>query len=158
MSFLLTALIMFSFWILLSGHFDPLLLSLGIISSLLVAYWSHDLFLNDKEIGPGIGRMLRFVRYFPWLMWQITLANIHLIYLTLHPKMPIEPKIIRFTTPLRTGLGIVTLANSITLTPGTVTIEGSQEEFVVHAITKTAAESLLSGEMQARVKEVEGDV
>lgn len=156
MSFLLTAILMFLFWIMLSGHFDPLLISLGIISSLLVAYWSHDLYLNDKEIGPGFGRAMRFIKYLPWLMWQITLANLHLVYLTLHPRMPIDPKVIRFTTDLKTGFGIITLANSITLTPGTVTIEGSREEFIVHAITPTAAGGLLSGEMQGRVKEVEG--
>jgi len=156
MSFLLTAIVMFSFWILLSGHFDPLLITLGIISSLLVAHWSHDLFLNEKEIGPGFRKAVRCIKYLPWLVWQITLANLHLIYLTLHPKMPIEPRVIRFTTELKTGFGIVALANSITLTPGTVTIKGSREEFIVHAITQAAARSLLSGEMQGRVKEVEG--
>jgi len=156
MSFLLTAMIMFSFWILLSGHFDFLHLFLGGVSSLLVACWSHDLFIGKSEIVPGLGRIFRFIKYLPWLFWQIILANLNLVYLTLHPKMPIEPEIIRFKTDLKTNLGIVTLANSITLTPGTVTIEGNHEEFIVHAISKSAAESLFSEEMQTRVKEVEG--
>jgi multicomponent Na+:H+ antiporter subunit E len=156
MGFWLTVIIMYSFWILLSGYFDFLHLFLGAISSLLVASWSHDLFIGKTDIIPGLKRILRLIKYLPWLFWQIILANLNLVYLTLHPKMPIDPEIIRFKTDLKTNLGIVTLANSITLTPGTVTIEGNHEEFIVHAINKSAAESLLSEEMQTRVKEVEG--
>lgn len=155
--FLLTALVMFCFWILLSGQFDFLLLSLGAASSLLVAYWSHDLlFIGKVDIRSGAGVIVRFIKYLPWLLWQITLANIYLVYLTLHPRMLINPEIVKFNTGLKTDLGIVTLANSITLTPGTVTIIANHDEFIVHAITRGAAQSLVDGEMQARVKEVEG--
>ncbi len=157
MSFFLTALIMFIFWILLSGHFDFLMLSLGVVSSLLVAYWSHDLFIGKADPVSGGRRVLRLVKYLPWLLGQIMLANVNMVYLTLHPKMPIDPQIVRFSNDLKTGMGIATLANSITLTPGTVTIECGREGFIVHAISKNTAESLLSGEMQARVKEVEGN-
>ncbi|NPV26232.1 MAG: Na+/H+ antiporter subunit E [Firmicutes bacterium] len=156
MSFWLTAILMFSFWILLSGEFDLLLLLLGVISSLLVAYWSHDLLIDRFDFRVFLEKTWRFLKYLPWLLWQIVLANIELVYLTLHPKMPIEPEIITFNPDLKTDFGIISLANSITLTPGTVTIVASKDEFIVHAITKSAAESLISGEMQARVKEVEG--
>lgn len=157
-SFLLTSVIMLCFWFLLSGQMDPLLLSLGVISSLLVAMWSHDIFLGKAAIGPGLARIFRLVRYSPWLFWQIVLANYYLIYLTLHPKLPIDPQFIELDTDYKTDMGVVTLANSITLTPGTVTIEANYNKFLVHCIDLNAAGSLLSGEMQARVKEVEGDV
>lgn len=157
MSFILTALIMFVFWILLSGEFSLVLILSGIISSLLVSYWSHDLLIEKTDIKAGTKRIIRFIKYLPWLMWQIILSNIDLVYLTLHPRMPISPRKIRFKNECKTAMGIVVLANSITLTPGTVTIEVNRDEFIVHAITKEAAEGLLSGKMQARVREIEGD-
>ncbi|MGQ9532177.1 MAG: Na+/H+ antiporter subunit E [Desulfotomaculales bacterium] len=155
MSFWLTAVTMFSFWILLSGHFDPLLLLLGVVSSLLVARWSHDLLLSEVNVQRGARRIWRFIKYCPWLLWQIVLANLNLLYLTLHPKMPISPRVITFDSGLKTEVAIVILANSITLTPGTVTVEGTREEFVVHAIDSASAEGLLKGVMQARVKHIE---
>jgi multicomponent Na+:H+ antiporter subunit E len=84
------------------------------------------------------------------------LSNIDLAYRTLHPKMPISPGIISFKNEFKTEMGMVTLANSITLTPGTVTIEVKEEEFIVHAIARDVAESLISGEMIERVKKIEG--
>lgn len=156
-SFMLTAVIMFVFWILLSGEFTFVLILSGIISSLLVSYWSHDLLIGDADIRSGTLRTLRFIRYLPWLLWQIVLSNFDLAYRTLHPRMPIDPVMISFKNELRTEIGMVTLANSITLTPGTVTIEVSRDEFIVHAIAGKPAEGLLSGEMLRKVKEIEGD-
>ncbi|MBU4532760.1 MAG: Na+/H+ antiporter subunit E [Eubacteriales bacterium] len=156
MSFILTFLLMFAFWMLLSGHFDFILVTLGVISSLLVAYWSHDLIFGKVNFGQGLMRILRLIRYLPWLLWQIVLANFHLVYLTLHPKMPIEPAFLTIKTDFKTDMGVAIFANSITLTPGTVTLEAGRKQFVVHAISKYTAEGLLSGDMEARVKEIEG--
>jgi len=158
MSFVLTAIIMFVFWMLLSGEFSLILILSGVVSSLLVAYLSHDLLIGKADIKLNAVRILRFIKYLPWLMWQIVLANFDLAYRTLHPKMPIDPGIIGFKNELKTEMGVVTLANSITLTPGTVTIEANEDEFIVHAIAMGAAESLMTGEMQKRVKIIEGDV
>jgi multicomponent Na+:H+ antiporter subunit E len=155
MSFILTALIMFAFWMLLSGELGFILIMSGIISSLLVSYWSHDLLIGNADIKPGTVRIWRFVKYLPWLLWQVLLSNIDLVYRTLHPRMPIDPGIVRFKNEYMTRLGMVTLANSITLTPGTVTIEVTDEEFIVHAIAKGPAESLMSGDMQRRVMYIE---
>lgn len=160
MSFLLTALIMFAFWILLSGEFTLTLLISGVVSSLFVAYLSHDLLIGKgKNIPQYTMNVGRFLIYLPWLLWQIILANIDLVYRTLHPKMPIEPMIIRFKNNFKTEIGMATLANSITLTPGTVTIDVGKDEFIVHAIAKGPAEDLLSGNMEERVKRIgEGNV
>ena len=156
MSFVLTALIMFSFWIFLSGKFSFILLLSGIISSLLVSYMSNDLLIGNGDMKLGFIRTIRFIRFLPWLLWQIVLANIDLALRTLHPKMPINPMLINFKNNLKTDLGMVILANSITLTPGTVTIDVNENEFLVHVISEKAAQSLISGEMQARVKKIEG--
>ena len=156
MSFVLTVLIIFAFWIFLSGEFSFILLLSGIISSLLVSYISHDLLIGNGDMKLGFIRTIRFIRFLPWLLWQIVLANIDLALRTLHPKMPINPMLINFKNNLKTDLGMVILANSITLTPGTVTIDVNENEFLVHVISEKAAQSLISGEMQARVKKIEG--
>lgn len=156
MRFVLTALIMFAFWIFLSGKFSFILLLSGVISSLLVSYMSNDLLIGNGDIKLGFIRTIRFIRFLPWLLWQIVLANIDLALRTLHPKMPINPILINIKNNLKTDLGMVILANSITLTPGTVTIDVNENEFLVHVISEKAAQSLISGEMQARVKKIEG--
>jgi len=157
LSFLLTFIILFIFWILLSGEFTFVILASAVVSCFFVAHISHDLLIGKADISPGIARILRFIKYLPWLLWQIVLSNIDLVYRTLHPGMPIDPCVITFDTDLTTDMGITTLANSITLTPGTITIEANEKgAFIVHAIAKEPAESLLAGEMQARVKGVEG--
>ena len=156
MRFVLTALIMFAFWIFLSGKFSLILLLSGLISSLLVSYMSNDLLIGNGDIKLGFIRTIRFIRFLPWLLWQIVLANIDLALRTLHPKMPINPILINIKNNLKTDLGMVILANSITLTPGTVTIDVNENEFLVHVISEKAAQSLISGEMQARVKKIEG--
>ena len=158
MSFLLTAIIMFVFWILLSGELSLILVLSGIASSLFVAYISHDLLIGKVDIGFAAKGFLRFIRYLPWLLWQVIMSNIDLVYRTLHPAMPIDPQIIEFDTKLESDIGIAILANSITLTPGTVTIAAHKNgKFIVHAIAAEPAESLLRGDMQARVEKVEGN-
>jgi len=156
MRFVLTVLIMFLFWIFLSGEFSFILLLSGIISSLLVSYISHDLLIGNGDMKLGLIRTIRFIKFLPWLLWQIVLANIDLAIRTLHPKMPINPMLINFKNNLKTDLGMVILANSITLTPGTVTIDVNENDFFIHVISEKAAQSLISGEMQARVKKIEG--
>ncbi len=157
MSFTLTFLIMLGFWILLSGQFHFILLVSGVVSSLFVAYISHDLLFGKVDILSLIIKTFRFFKYLPWLLWQIVVANFDILYRTLHPGMKIEPLVIRFKTDLKTDKGIAILANSITLTPGTVTMVANKDgEFIVHAIAKGPADGLLSGQMQAKVKEIEG--
>ncbi len=104
------------------------------------------------------GRVFRFFRYLPWLLWQIILCNVEIAYPVLSPKSLVDPQLVSFKPDLKTDLGIVTLANSITLTPGTVTVEANEEEFVIHAIWHKSAEGIISGEMQRKVKKIEGEV
>jgi multicomponent Na+:H+ antiporter subunit E len=150
---------MFGFWILLSGYFDAFHIVTGILSSLFVAYISHDLLIGrDADFRVEAGRVLRFLRYLPWLIYEIFKANLDVAYRTLHPRAPIDPRVVKVNTNIKEELGLVTFANSITLTPGTVTIAVSGDgEFIVHAIGKKPAKSLLDGEMARRVKAIEGN-
>jgi len=148
---LVTFCVMFLFWLLLSGIFERLYITAGVICSLIVAVISHDLFVVGKR-NKTIVRSFRVLMYIPWELWQIVLANLDVAYRVLHPKMPIDPLIVEFDTSLRSDFALVTLANSITLTPGTITIDIRKGRFWVHAIAKEPAEALtVDGTMQQKV-------
>jgi multicomponent Na+:H+ antiporter subunit E len=149
-----TFFIMMGFWILLSGKFDLFHLTLGVISSALVSFLSADLLMFEEgknRLSTGV----RFLLYLPWLLYQIVLSTLHVTFLALHPKMKdqIDPTIVTFKTKLKTNIAKVALANSITLTPGTITVRIEDEVFYVHAISRKAAAGL-PGEMEDRLARV----
>ena len=147
-------------WVVFSGLFDPFHLSLGVISSLIVTWAGTDILFPDDQSKPqSVAFSLGFVPYLAWLLYKIILANLHVFRLALAPdvKHRIEPSIIKFKTNLKSDFAKFILANSITLTPGTVTIRIEDNEFVVHAIDSVAAEGLQS-EMELRVAKLFGEV
>ena len=154
--FILTFLIMALFWVLFSGKFDPFHLFLGLGSCLIVAAFCNDL-LFPSGINPAfIMHWLRFAGYIPWLFYQILLANLRVMYLVFHPRMLdlIDPKIIEFDSRLISDISRTTFANSITLTPGTITVNVSVlGKFTVHCIDEVSGRSL-PGDMEARVAKV----
>ena len=157
-SFIITFILMYVSWIVLSGKFIPMMLILGAISSFLVAYYFYDLLFPVIEAGYS-GVFFRFIQYIPWLILEIIKANFHLLYLAFHPDMinKIEPQIITFETNLKSDIAIATLANSITLTPGTITVTASRDGvFKVHAIDTPSAEAL-PGAMVEKVAKVFGE-
>lgn len=157
---LATFTLLFAFWIFLSGFFDLFHLFLGMICSGIVAYISHDLLFTQTSLKTLRERHMagkNFLLYLPWLIYQIYLANVHVVYLVWSPRMPIDPKIIRFKTRWENDLVLVTMANSITLTPGTITLDIREAEFYVHALSKKVADDLLGGEMQDRVGRIYGE-
>lgn len=89
--------------------------------------------------------------YIPWLIWAIIKANIDVAKRILNPRLPIAPRIVRVTGTQKTDLCRVIFANSITLTPGTVSLDLDEEDIVVHALTKEAADDVQSGDMDRRV-------
>jgi multicomponent Na+:H+ antiporter subunit E len=102
---------------------------------------------------------IHFILYLPWLLWQVFLANLHVLFLVLSPKMMdrIDPQIIKITSRIDDRLGLVTFANSITLTPGTITVNVSMHgELSIHAIDKESA-AALPGEMERRVARIFGE-
>jgi multicomponent Na+:H+ antiporter subunit E len=153
-NYTITFFILFGFWILLSGRFDYFHLILGIICSLLVAYLSYDLLFFNVRLGDFRIRARRFLQSAPWFLGQIFSANLHVAYLALSPKMPIDPQIIRFKTKLESDISWVAMANSITLTPGTITVGIREGEFFVHALDKKVAYDLNTGEMEDKIAHV----
>jgi multicomponent Na+:H+ antiporter subunit E len=158
MSFAVTFILLLLFWIFMSGLFDLWHFGLGIISCALVAYMSNDLLFTDKRVsGKGI-EIIRLIKYLPWLLYQIYLANIYVVKLALSPRMSdrIYPHIVKFRTKLKKDLSVFTFANSITLTPGTITVLVENDYFYVHAIDQPVAESL-PGDMETRVGHIFGE-
>ena len=155
MRYIYTFLIMFGFWILLSGKFDLFHLTLGVLSSGLVAWLSTDVLMLDSKKNDRLAIAFRFISYVPWLLYQIVISTLHVTFLALHPKMKelIDPTIVTFKTKLKTDIAKVALANSITLTPGTITIRIEGQVFYVHAISRKAAAGL-PGEMEDRLAKV----
>ncbi|MBS3780431.1 MAG: Na+/H+ antiporter subunit E, partial [Desulfovermiculus sp.] len=132
-----------------------LLIGLGLVSCFIVAAMCHTLIFPYPKWA-YIGYAIRFVGYWPWLMIQVFKANIHLLAIIFHPRMMdlIDPHLITFRTELRHDLSITAMANSITLTPGTITVSADQEgSFKVHAIDKPSAAGL-PGKMGQKVKRV----
>jgi len=157
--FLVTFLIMFGVWILFSGKFDAFHLSLGIISCGIVAYISSDLLFPNPQVGNFFIQWVRFAGYLPWLIVEIFKASFHVTYLVFHPRMMelIDPRIIKFRSKLQSDLSLVTFANSITLTPGTITVYVSVDgDFKVHAIDAASGDPL-PGEMEAKIAKVFGE-
>ncbi len=156
-----TFFIMLIFWIIMSGMFDGFHLGLGVICCLLVAHFSHDLLfpaIEDPQHS-WVRDIIGVSLYLPYLMWQILLANLQVAWIVLHPRAleMIDPHIFRFKTKLKRPISKVVFAQSITLTPGTITVniysdESGEhpDEFAVYALTKEAAEAL-PGEMEERI-------
>jgi multicomponent Na+:H+ antiporter subunit E len=146
-------------WFIFSGKTEPLLLGFGVVASLIVSGFSHRFLFPDPRLGNYIKTACRFTVYIPWLLAQIFMANIHLLRLVFHPRIreQIDPHLVDFPTRLRSDMAIATMANSITLTPGTITVTADQHgEFRVHAIDRQSSQSL-PGVMEKKVAWVYGE-
>ncbi|MFA6010650.1 MAG: Na+/H+ antiporter subunit E [Desulfobacteraceae bacterium] len=157
--FTITFIVMFLMWLVFSGKFDLFHMSLGVISCLIVAAMSSDLLITDTRFNNIPIIWGRFMMYFPWLLWQIVLSNIHVLKLV-YSKDPLErinPQMVYFKSRLKNDMALVTFANSITLTPGTITVALSVlGDFAVHAIDDTTAGGL-PGDMEPKSGHIFGE-
>ena len=143
-------------WLLLSGYFtEPLLLGLGVASVLSVVFIAYRKEVLDSE-GHPVHLIPRALVYWPWLLKEIVMANIDVAKAILRSPMAISPTVFTVRGSQHSELGRVIYANSITLTPGTVTIALEGEELTVHALTPAGLEGVESGEMDRRVARLEG--
>ncbi len=147
-------LVMFVLWLLLSGHYTAFVMGLGVASVVLVVVVARRMDVIDHE-GHPIHLSWRSIRYWPWLIREIVKANWDVAKVIVQARMPISPSILCVEGTQKSELGNVIYANSITLTPGTVTISLEDGEFLVHALTAEAAAGIASGEMDLRVTDME---
>ena len=147
---------LFGLWLLLSGHYDsPLLLTLGVISSIAVVFIAQRMDVIDHECVPLQVRF-GFIGYLAWLAKEIVLANLAVAKIILSPSLPLGPLLFRVKTSQKTDVGRVIYANSITLTPGTVSVVIEDCDIIVDAIFVDLARDMANGEMDRRVTSVEG--
>ncbi len=142
-------------WLAISGKFEPDYLFWGAVSIALVLWLNHGLRnvpLSEHEPG-GSSQIIihRLILYLIWLLWQMIKAGVYVAYVILHPRLPIEPVIVHFTSRQPNVIAKAILGNSITLTPGTLTMTISGDRFTVHALTRDIGQEPFSGEMGARV-------
>ena len=151
MHYLFILVFLMLFWMLLSGHGEPLILAFGMLSSLLVTLLIARMDSRDGEpatFRPGI----RVMHYFGWLFWQVVRSNIDVARRIWNPSLPIRPSWQRLDTEVTTPLEKTLYANSITLTPGTLTTDVREDHFMIHSLTPEGIEALRKGEMERRIK------
>lgn len=157
------ALVLFGFWMALSGRTETKFVVYGIITALVTTHITYPLLLVPNKDGSKryfvFGASLpKFIVYFLWLMWQLVLANIDVLLATTSQELEIDPKVVRFYFKVDNPMASVMLANSITLTPGTVTLNVTDDGlYEIHALTKGAAEGVLDGSMQKKVADLYGE-
>jgi multicomponent Na+:H+ antiporter subunit E len=146
---------LFAFWLLLSGYFTAFLVAAGMGCALAVAWLAARMEIADRE-GHPLHLTGAVVTYWPWLLKEILVSGWTVTRIILSPRLPISPTLKRFRPAQTSTVGLVTHANSITLTPGTITIEAGHGEFLVHALTREGAAGLEGSEMDRRVARMEG--
>lgn len=141
----------FIVWLLLTWTFNVQIVIAGVIASALVAMLFHEMLPKEHHVFISPVRLFWFLVYVPVFFYYMVKANFDVVYRALHPKMPINPGIVKIETSLKTDSGITALANSITLTPGTLTVDLTDDGFLyVHWINVRAADTKEATELIAR--------
>jgi len=149
-------LILSGFWLLLSGIYSGFLVTAGIVSAFAIAQFARRMDLVDHEGHPIHLVWGALLSYWPWLLREIVKSGWDVTRRVLHPSLPISPTLESFRPAQHSDVGLVIHANSITLTPGTITIEVAPDRFLVHALTREGAAGLADSEMDRRCARLEG--
>jgi multicomponent Na+:H+ antiporter subunit E len=155
MRYLSLAGFLFAFWLVLSGHYTPMLVVAGAASAALCVLAAHRMRVPDRE-GHPVELLWGAVTYYPWLAREIAKSAWAVTKIILHPRLPISPTMTVVRASQRTPVGVATYGNSITLTPGTITVGVNGSELTVHALTRDGALDLEAGGMDRRVSQFEG--
>ena len=156
-------LLLFALWLALSGVFLTEFVVIGAISAIIAVALSERLFHGTHEgffsSAPSkplwfVGVAARLLLYIPWISYQIVSSNLHVVYLVLHPRMPISPTLVEFDTTLTSETAQVILAQSITLTPGTVTVDASNGKFLIHCLSRKTRQGIEDGDIQTKVAKI----
>ena len=151
--------ILFVFWLILSGRYNFEYITVGVAVAAFITYLNsgliHSVFRQGKREPIKIRHFFEsawhFLAYLPWLFFRIVMANIQVAYLVLHPRMPIKPALLQFRTQLKSNLAQVIVANSITLTPGTVTVRLEDGGYVIHTLIPSSATGIIKAQIQNKV-------
>ena len=148
----LRTLLLFVLWLLLSESFRPAHMAVGLACALIVALLSWD----PSASRTYAVRWARALLFMPWLFGRIFLSGMHLAGLVLHPRLPIKPQLFRHRIRLENDDAVMLMGNSITLTPGTVTVEADPGELLVHALDDASTLDVTTGRLERKVGAVFG--
>jgi multicomponent Na+:H+ antiporter subunit E len=146
---------LFAFWLGLSGHYTPMLVAVGAVCAVACVLAAIRMRVTDAE-GHPIELFWGALTYLPWLFLEIAKSAWGVTKVILHPGLPISPTMTVVRAGQKTSVGIATYANSITLTPGTITVGVSGNDLTVHALVRDGADDLEGGGMDRRVSQFEG--
>ena len=132
--YLYTVIVLFVIWIFLTSSLDVQELEVGLALSLIVGALTYNVFTESGLANLHPKRVAYAIAYVPYFLWAMIMANLDVAYRVLHPKRPINPGIVECKTVLDNDLGKLTLANSITLTPGTITLDVRDDKYYIHWI------------------------
>jgi multicomponent Na+:H+ antiporter subunit E len=155
MRYLSLAGLLFAFWLALSGHYTPVLITVGAACAVGCVLAAIRMRAVDAE-GHPIELFWGAVTYFPWLALEIAKSGWAVTKVILHPRLPISPTMTVVRASQKSNAGVATYANSITLTPGTITVGVSGKDLTIHALVKDGADDLEGGGMDRRVSRFEG--
>jgi multicomponent Na+:H+ antiporter subunit E len=155
MRYVSLAVFLFAFWIVLSGHYTPVLIAAGVVSAAVCVLVAIRARVADAE-GHPVQLVRGAVTYFPWLIREIVKSAWSVATIIVHPRLPISPTMTVVRASQKTTVGVATYANSITLTPGTITVRVNGNDLTVHALTRDGALDLEGGAMDSRVSRFEG--
>ena len=150
MRVVLTLLLWFLAWLLWSGIYKPLLIVLGVLSCLLVLVLSRRMGFFEKGVY-SLHLIWRLLPFWGWLGKELVASNLQVARIVLSPTLPISPTVVKIEALPEDPVGQAILGNSITLTPGTVTLDDHEGVLLVHCLTEEGAEALVEGDMNRRV-------
>jgi len=131
---LILFVVLFALWLLLVWSTERQDLIAGFLLALLIAFVFGSVFLSEPKHVFAPGRWLLFGCYVPYFLYWCIRANLDVAYRVIHPDLPIRPGIVKVRTRLKSDLAKTFLANSITLTPGTLTVDIQGQDLYVHWI------------------------
>ena len=148
--------VLFAVWLLLSWHFEPLFIFFGVFTCTVAVWVCVRMGVVDRESLP-LHLVWRGAGYLCWLAWEIFRSNLRVARIILSPRLRLDPSIVHFRASQRTDLGRFIYANSITLTPGTVTTGVTGDDMEVHAIVQSEIDGSEENDMNQRVTALEGE-
>ena len=151
------AIALFVFWLALSGHYTPMLIVIGGLCAIGCTLAAARIRIVDAE-GYPIEWLGAWATYFPWLICEIAKSAWSVTKIVLAPGLPISPAMTVVSASQHSSVGVATFANSITLTPGTITVAVNGNVLTVHSLVRDGAADLAGGEMDRRVRALEGRI
>jgi len=153
---------LYAFWLVLSEHYQPFYLIAGAVICAGITWFNREMFLalapadrtGKLTMLSALKTAYHLAVYLPWLVAQIARDNLLVAYLVLHPSMPIDPHVMQFKTRYKKPVSQVILANSITLSPGTMTVLLENNTYLVHGLLPSSCNNLVKGETQKRVRKI----